>query len=62
MTYKNRIAHLEEEHKRLDKQVDTMERTGMFVENDLNNLKKKRLKVKDEINSLKHKMETTGHK
>jgi hypothetical protein len=61
MTYKNRIAHLEEEHARLDKQVDLMERTGVYVEDDLHNLKKKRLNLKDEIVALKHKMETTGH-
>jgi uncharacterized protein YdcH (DUF465 family) len=61
MTYKNRIAHLTEEHARLDKQVDLMERTGMFVEEDLNHLKKKRLKIKDEITALQHKMKETGH-
>ena len=61
MTYKNRIAHLEEEHARLNKQVDNMERTGLYAEDDLHNLKKKRLKIKDEIAALTHKMQTTGH-
>lgn len=61
MTYKNRIAHLKEEHARLDKQVDLMERTGNYIDDDLHNLKKKRLSLKDEIAALEHKMKETGH-
>lgn len=61
MTYKNRILHLKEEHTRVDKQVDLMERTGQFIDADLLNLKKKRLALRDEIAALETKMKETGH-
>lgn len=49
---KNRIAHLEEMHHALDKQVDQMERTGNFSDKQIADLKKKRLHFKDEIAKL----------
>ena len=53
--YELRIKHLEEAHRALDKQVDTLERTGLFEDLKLENLKKQRLLLKDEIVILKHK-------
>jgi len=50
--YENRIAHLEEAHRVLDKRIDQMERTGNFVDENLSELKKKRLQLKDEIARL----------
>ena len=50
--YENRIAHLEEAHRVLDKRIDEMERTGNFVDENLSELKKKRLQLKDEIARL----------
>lgn len=40
-------------HQLLDNQVDTMERTGVFDDNQLATLKKQRLQVRDELNSLR---------
>lgn len=55
--YENRIKHLEEAHRALDKQIDTLEKNGLFEDLKLEELKKKRLHLKDEIAILKHKQE-----
>ena len=43
------ISHLEEQHAALNKQVDLMEQTGNYVDDEINLLKKKRLSLRDEI-------------
>jgi uncharacterized protein YdcH (DUF465 family) len=53
--YEMRIKHLEEAHRALDKQVDTLERNGLFEDLKLEELKKQRLHLKDEIAILKNK-------
>lgn len=53
--YENRIKHLEEAHRALDKQIDTLEKTGLFEDLKLEDLKKQRLHLKDEVAILKHK-------
>jgi uncharacterized protein YdcH (DUF465 family) len=55
--YEVRIRHLEEAHRALDKQVDTLERTGLFEDLKLEELKKQRLLLKDKLAILKHKQE-----
>ena len=55
--YELRIKHLEEAHRALDKKVDTLERTGLFEDLKLEELKKQRLPLKDEIAILKRKQE-----
>jgi hypothetical protein len=55
--YEQRIKHLEEAHRALDKQVDDLERTGLFEDLKLEQLKKERLLLKDKIAILKHKQE-----
>lgn len=55
--YENRIKHLEEAHRALNKQVDTLEKNGLFEDLKLEELKKQRLHLKDEIATLKHKQE-----
>lgn len=47
------IKHLEEKLEGLKKQVDTMERTGVYDSQDLQNLKKEKLHLKDEIERFK---------
>ena len=49
----NRVRHLEEEHARLDKQIDGMEKTGVFEDVTLEVLKKQRLHIRDELVKLK---------
>jgi len=53
--YENRIKHLEEAHRALDKQVDTLEKNGLFEDLRLEELKKERLLLKDKLAILKHK-------
>lgn len=52
MTYKERIAVLQEQHARLSKQVEVMENTPGHNHEDLVQLKKKKLEIKDEISRL----------
>ena len=55
--YENRIKHLEEAHRALDKQVDNLEKNGLFEDLKLEKLKKERLLLKDKIAILKHKQQ-----
>ncbi len=55
--YQNRIKHLEEAHRALDKQIDSMERTGIYDDLKIDEMKKQRLRLKDDIVILKHKHE-----
>ena len=53
--YQNKIKNLEEAHRVLDKQIDSMEKTGIYDDLKIEELKKQRLHLKDEIVILKHK-------
>jgi hypothetical protein len=55
--YENRIKHLEEAHRALDKQIDNLEKNGLFEDLKLEELKKQRLRLKDDIVILKHKQQ-----
>lgn len=48
-----RIKHLEKEHIKLDKEIETLERTGKFTDEQLHDLKKKKLAVRDELSRLR---------
>ena len=54
--YWNRIKHLEEAHKALDKRIDTLEQNGLFEDLKLEDLKKQRLHYKDELVKLRLKL------
>lgn len=56
--YVARLKHLEEAHKALNKQIDTLEQTGIFEDLRLEELKKKRLLLKDKIAILRHKQDS----
>ncbi len=56
--YENRIKHLEEAHRALNKQIDTLEKNGLFEDLKLEELKKQRLHLKDEIAILRHKQQS----
>ena len=51
--YEGRIRHLEQMHAVLDKQIDGMEKTGVFDDTQLHNLKKQRLQIRDQLAELK---------
>ena len=51
--YKQRIRNLENQHRDLDHQVDSLERTGVFDDMQIEKLKKERLHVLDELTRLR---------
>ena len=53
--YENRIRHLEEMHAVLDRQIDGLESTGAFHDENLSQMKKRRLQIRDQIESLRRK-------
>jgi uncharacterized protein YdcH (DUF465 family) len=53
---KHHIKHLEDAHLALDKKVDTLEKTGLYEDLRLEELKKKRLLLKDELARCRHKL------
>ena len=55
--YEQRIKHLEEAHRVLDKKIDTLEKTGVFEDLTMEEMKKQRLHLKDNIAILKHKQQ-----
>lgn len=55
--YELRIKHLEELHRALDKKINGLEKTGIFDDVEIENLKKQRLHFKDEIAILRHKQQ-----
>ena len=55
--YEQRIKHLEEAHRALDKQIDTLEKTGVFEDLKLEEMKNQRLHLKDNIAILKHRQQ-----
>lgn len=55
------LSHLKEQHSTLDKQIDHMEDTGIFEDEELHLLKKKRLSIKDEMESVKNKIDGFAH-
>ena len=50
--YTKRLQWLKETHRFLYKKVDVMEKIGNFKDEELNEMKKKRLKLKDQIKSM----------
>jgi uncharacterized protein YdcH (DUF465 family) len=53
--YEQRIKHLEEAHRALDKRIDGLESTGVFEDVTLEVLKKQRLHLRDQTAILKQK-------
>ena len=50
--YETRIKHLEEMHRVLDTKIETLEKTGVFEDNKLHEMKKQKLQFKDELRRL----------
>ena len=53
MTWEKRIKHLEEAHHALDKRINGLEKTGVFDDFELIDLKKQRLQLKIKLVKLK---------
>ena len=50
------LDHLSEKHAKIDDQVDHMEATGHFVDEELTLLKKQRLVLRDEMEAISVKI------
>ena len=50
--YTQRLKWLKETHQYLNKKIDTMEKTGKFTDEEISEMKRDRLKMKDEIEKL----------
>ena len=50
--YTQRLKWLKETHQYLNKKIDTMEKTGKFTDEEISEMKRDRLKMKDEIERL----------
>lgn len=53
---KHHIVHLEDKHRTLDDQINTLESNELYEDEELIFLKKKRLALKDEIEMNKQKL------
>jgi hypothetical protein len=53
--YENRLKHLEEAHHALDKQITGLESTGRFDDAQMQELKKQKLHLRDQIEQLQRK-------
>lgn len=51
------IAHLRDKHDRVDEQIKEMEKTGHYTDEEIHQLKKQKLLIKDEIEKAKHQIE-----
>jgi uncharacterized protein YdcH (DUF465 family) len=45
----NRLIELQKRHADLDKRINTMEKTGLYADTILGEMKKERLQLRDEI-------------
>jgi uncharacterized protein YdcH (DUF465 family) len=59
--YENRIKHLEESHRVLDQKIDTLEKNGLFEDMKMQELKKQRLLLRDELAILRRKQWEYDH-
>lgn len=50
--YETRIKHLEEMHRVLDSKIETLEKTGVYEDTKLHEMKKQKLQLKDELRRL----------
>jgi hypothetical protein len=55
--YENRLKHLEEAHHALDKQIAGLESTGRFDDAQMQELKKQKLHLRDQIEQLQRKQQ-----
>ena len=59
--YENRIKHLEDSHRVLDQKIDTLEKNGLFEDIKMQELKKQRLLLRDELAILRRKQWEHDH-
>jgi len=60
--WQNHLTKLQKRHTALDKRIDNMEKTGLYGDTVLGELKKERLRLRDEIAILKQQHHNKGVK
>ena len=61
MNLENRISWLQEEHARLNRQIDDITKHTVPDQDAIHNLKKKRLQIKDELVTLQKQFHEQIH-
>lgn len=61
MSLTNRIRKLESDHKDLDMRVNTLESSGHFDDDELRDLKKRKLHIRDELELLRRTKTSVGN-
>ena len=56
---KHHIEALQSKHRILDEQIDKLESNGLYEDEELHRLKKKRLALRDEIVEFENKLEAS---
>lgn len=59
--YENRIRHLETMHEALDKRIDALEKTGVFTDPQLAEMKKQKLQIRDQLSDLRRRQWEHDH-
>ena len=59
--YKDQIRQLEHQHQQLDNQIDTLEKTGIYEDIRMQDLKKRRLSIRDQLSDLRRKQWVHDH-
>ncbi len=59
--YKDQIRQLEHQHQQLDNQIDTLEKTGIYEDTRIQELKKRRLLIRDQLSDLRNKQWVHDH-
>ena len=61
MTLADRIKFLEDTHRYLNKEIDSIEKSRVFDDQELTEKKKKRLQIKDELAKLQRQQFEQQH-
>jgi hypothetical protein len=61
MMYESRIRHLEITHETLNKKIDALEKTGVFTDPHLAEMKKQKLQVRDQLSDLRRRQWEHDH-
>ena len=59
--YKDQIRQLEHQHQQLDNQIDTLEKTGIYEDTRMQDLKKRRLLIRDQLSDLRRRQWDHDH-
>lgn len=59
--YETRVRHLEVMHEALDKRISVLEKTGVFTDPQLTELKRQKLQIRDQLSDLRRRQWEHDH-